>query len=159
MTARMMFSMEARLADIIAPHEPRDPAKLAALAAAYEAGAEVPSVVVIDWEGSDHDGRQPSAISGSHRLAAMREVYDEDQPADRFGEIEVVSGEEIIDALTAIDEDSERGALAASALAELESLGNPFAGTDFGALCAALCDLGVLPEAAAAALADQRGDQ
>jgi hypothetical protein len=114
--------------------------------------------VVIDWTDSDHDGRQPSAISGSHRLAAMREVYDQDQPADRFDEIEVVSGEEIIDALAAIDEDSERGARAARALVALESLGDPFAGTDFGTLCADLCDLGVLPEAAAAALADQRGD-
>lgn len=147
-----------RIRDIIPPHEPRDHDKLASLIAAYNDGATVPPVVVIDWTGSDHDGRQPSAISGSHRLAAMRKAFDEDQPADRFDEIEVVSGEEIVDALTAIhDEDGPRSALAARALAELESLGAPFAGTDFCTLCAALCDLGVLPEAAAAALADQQG--
>lgn len=151
--------MTIRLADIIAPHAPRDRQKLVALTLAYESGAEVPPVVVVDWEDSIYDGRQPSAISGSHRLAAMREAFDEDQPADRFDEIKVVSGEEIVDALTAIhDEDGPRSALAARALAELESLGNPFADTDFCALCAALCDLGVLPEAAAAALADQQGD-
>ena len=151
--------MTIRLANIVAPHAPRDREKLVALTLAYESGAEVPPVVVVDWEDSIYDGRQPSAISGSHRLAAMREVYD-DQPINRFDEVEIVSGEEIIDALVAIDDgDGPRSALAARALAELESLGDPFAGTDFGALCADLCDLGVLPEAAAAALADQRGDR
>ena len=149
--------MTIRLANIIAPHSPRDRQKLVALTLAYESGAEVPPVVVVDWEDSIYDGRQPSAISGSHRLAAMREVYD-DQPINRFDEVKIVSGEEIIDALVAIDEeDSERGPRAVRALVALESLGDPFTGTDFGTLCADLCDLGVLPEAAAAALADQRG--
>lgn len=151
--------MTIRLANIVAPHAPRDREKLVALTLAYESGAEVPPVVVVDWEDSIYDGRQPSAISGSHRLAAMREVYD-DQPINRFDEVEIVSGEEIIDALVAIDEeDSERGPRAVRALVALESLGDPFTGTDFGTLCADLCDLGVLPGAAAAALVDQRGDR
>jgi hypothetical protein len=46
---------------------------------------------------------------------------------------------------------------AAGSLADLDSLSDPFAGTDFGALVSALLSLDVLPEAAAAALADQAG--
>jgi hypothetical protein len=148
--------MTARLCDIVPPHEPRDADKLASLTAAYTDGADVLPIVVIDWTDSEYDGRRPSALSGSHRLAALLEVYDGDQPANRFDEIETVSGEDLIDALTEIaEDDSVRGSLASDALDALAALGDPFASTDFGALCGQLLALGVLPEAAAAALADQ----
>ena len=150
--------MTILLRDIAPPHEPRDDAKLSSLVTAYNDGADVPPVVVIDWTDSEYDGRRPSALSGSHRLAALLEVYDGDQPANRFDEIETVDGGELVDALVAIrDAEGDRSDLAAAALADLDSLSDPFAGTDFGALVSALLSLGVLPEAAAAALADQAG--
>lgn len=153
---RKELSMATKIRDIIPPHEPRDAEKLAALIAAYGDGAEVPPIVVIDWTDSEYDGRRPSAISGSHRLAALLDVYDDEQPISIFEEIEMVSGEDLIDALTSIrEEDSDRSGLAASALDVLADLGDPFHGADFGALCGALVSLGVLPEAAAAALVDQ----
>lgn len=152
-----------RLRDIIPPHEPRDHDKLASLIAAYNDGAEVPPIVVIDWTGSDHDGHPPSAISGSHRLAAICAVYDDEQDARHFDEIEVIDGADLLDDLDGLwtehgGDESEEEATIDRATRALDSLCDPFASTDFGQLCADLCALGVLPKEAVAALADQQGE-
>lgn len=147
--------MPIRLRDIIAPHEVRDPAKFAGLVTAYQTGAAVPPVVVIDWEGTDdHDGAPPSALSGSHRLAAMCDVYDTDAAADSLGVI-VVNGADLIDDLAGMAEGDGVTARAAEyALDELAALADD-GGVDLSRLCEVLISTGVLPAEAASALEGQ----
>ncbi len=147
--------MAIRLRDIIAPHEVRDPAKLAALVAAYQAGAAVPPVVVIDWTGTDdHDGAPPSALSGSHRLAALCEVHEGDTAADSLGVV-VLSGADLIDDLAGLAEGDGTTARAAEyALDELAALADD-GGVDLSRLCEVLISTGVLPAEAASALEGQ----
>lgn len=63
------------LADIIPPHSVKDESHLASLVAAYESGAAVPPIVVLRRRDRDALG-----VTGSHRLAAMRSVYDDTAP-------------------------------------------------------------------------------
>lgn len=144
-----------RLRDVIPPHEVRDQDKLASLIAAYNSGATVTPVVVIDWTDSDRDGAQPEAISGSHRIAALREVYDDETALTEFEEIVTLDGDSLLRALADLAEsDSDNASWAGYALEQLGDLAD-CRDVDFGRLCEALTKAGVLPEEARAALEDQ----
>jgi hypothetical protein len=89
------------LSHIIEPHEVRDQKLLNELVAAYEADQEVSPPVVLDY-----GGEAAFALSGSHRLAAMREVFEDDATELLVdgGLLVWVDGEELYHAA---DEDQE----------------------------------------------------
>jgi hypothetical protein len=118
---------------IVAPHEPRDQAKLAALVVAYTDNADVPPVVVV------RVGDRRAALSGSHRLAAMRAAYPRGTELD--WEVIEVDGDAIYDGSSS-DE-------ARLAIEQLAGAGPD----DFGAAIDAL--LPYLPADAVAALEGQ----
>jgi hypothetical protein len=117
-----------------------DRERLRALVEAYRRGDRVTPVVAIDFDG---DVR---ALSGSHRIAALLEVYDSDATVDGDldGEVLVLDG----DALRrAIDQAGDN-----TAARELHRLSEDRAG-DYGALISALWEH--LPSEAQTALKDQ----
>ena len=63
-----------------APHEAHDSDKVQALVAAYEQGAPVNPVVFIEYA-----DRPAVAVTGSHRLAAMAQVFDSLEQAQDAG--------------------------------------------------------------------------
>jgi hypothetical protein len=63
------------LSALVPPHAADDPAKVAALVAAYRVDAEVTRPVAVDY------GHALVALSGSHRIAALREVYEAETDA------------------------------------------------------------------------------
>lgn len=127
--------MDIALRNVIPPHKVNDPTRLASLVAAYNDDRPVTPVVALAFG----DGLA-FALSGSHRVAAAREAYEEDAG--------------IVECLGWILVDGE--ALYATATpdvqARLDTLQAGHAG-DFAELIAAL--MAYLPEPAKAALADQ----
>lgn len=79
--------MSKTLSMVMEPHAPTDMAKVAALSESYEYGWTVPPVVVLVL------GDTPWALSGSHRLTALRQVYDGDEAIDDMDEVLVVDGD------------------------------------------------------------------
>jgi len=145
------------LRDVEAPHEPDDAAKVAALVGAYGNGEAVTPVVVIDWSGSDYDGLSPMAISGSHRLAAMREVYNDENDIELFDDqIIVVDGDQLLRDLcdVADGDDVHQAANARQAMDELNRLAQRRS-VDLGTVCHLLVLTDVLQTEAAEALSDQ----
>lgn len=70
-----VLHVRVTLADIIPPRAVKDWSHHAWLVAAYEAGETVPPVVVLRRE-----GRDALAVTGAHRIAAMRTVFDDAAP-------------------------------------------------------------------------------
>jgi hypothetical protein len=68
------------LSMVVEPHAAEDAAKVEALVEAYTYEMTVPPIVVLIL------GDAPWALSGSHRLAAMRELYDGDSDLTRLEE-------------------------------------------------------------------------
>lgn len=135
------------LANVRPPHAATDAAKVAALAELYEAQADVTPVVVLTRE----DG-PAMALSGSHRLAAMRTVLDDDTDIDDVSAwIVQLDADELLEALQASDSDR-----APEAIRAIESLMDGRGAGDFDRLADHLCALGVIDSEAAAALEDQR---
>lgn len=118
---------------IVAPHAVEQSPALRALVAAYDADVDVAPPVVVDF------GHAAVALSGSHRLAAMREVYEGD--ADASALMLVVDAEALYDA---VDDDGR---------ATLDALAAGRVG-DYAEAITALWPW--LSEEARAALADQR---
>ncbi len=54
-------------------HKVNNAAKVAALVAAYQRGDKVPTVVVLDLP-----GQYATALSGVHRMAALRQIHGDD---------------------------------------------------------------------------------
>lgn len=141
-----------QLSDVIPPHEPNNHAKVESLIRAYENNFDVSPVVVLTWR-----EWPPTAITGSHRLAALSEVYNEDVELDDLdGYVVPVDGEGIHAALTAmaLDDDADGRDWAASALAWLD-IARSDQGADFNTLCEALSETGVLEPDAHDALQGQ----
>lgn len=82
--------------EITAPHEVRDEAKFASLIEAYQTGASVPAVVVLDY-----GDWGMYALCGSHRLAAMAEACGDSDISDS---LIVVSADDVIAAIEATPE-------------------------------------------------------
>lgn len=132
------------LSSVRAPHAVTDPGKLPGLVAAYESETDVTPIVVLTWPES-----APTAICGSHRLAAMWACLDgETDIEDMYDWIVTLDGEALYEALAAGEDGAE-------AVGYLDAMING-RGCDFGALCGALIRSGVLSEQAAAALEDQQ---
>lgn len=81
-----------RLKTIVPPHGVQDRAKLAALVEAYEDGQQINPPVVLVFGGG-----LAVALSGSHRLAALRKVYDETEDLDEDDpDLVLVDGDELL---------------------------------------------------------------
>lgn len=120
--------------NIVAPHNAVDSALVARLIAAYSNDADVPVVVALDF------GHSVRAITGSHRIAAMREVFEPHCPCD--GLVVIVDGNDLYDAAS----DGLR--------IELDRLMDN-KGVDFSELCAAIVAEGLVCDDVAALLDGQ----
>lgn len=70
----------ATLGQIETWHTVKDAQKVADLVAAYKSGADIPPVIVLHAEGN-----YPVAISGVHRIAALREIHGEGTRIEDLG--------------------------------------------------------------------------
>lgn len=68
--------MNNTVSQLVAPHQITDRNLFAALVSAYQADKYVPPVVALA------DERGVLAVCGSHRIAAIKEVYEEDADLD-----------------------------------------------------------------------------
>lgn len=123
-----------KLAEIIPPHAPNEPEKLASLIAAYDANHDVPPVVALDF------GDRVCALAGSHRIAAARETYEEDADVEECLGWIIVDGNAVYEQA---DDYTQR---------QLDALQIGQAG-DYSELCAKLAPL--LPAEARSAIEGQ----
>lgn len=136
---------------IRAPHPALDATKVAALAALYEAQADVTPVVALEWaEGP------VAAISGSHRLAAMTAAGLGGEDIDDMGAwVVVLDAEEIYSAASEMVGSDDDDGRAAEIVTTLESIANGNGAGDYSRLCEALVALRLVEGDAAAALEGQ----
>lgn len=116
------MNMSNTVSRLVAPHKVTNPNLLASLIESYEADKYVPPVVVLS------DERGLLAVCGSHRIAAIKEVYNED------ADLEVLTDAHYLIVLDYADiyDDADE---ATQAL--LDRLHDP-SGDDLTDLCAAL---------------------
>ncbi len=125
------------LSQVVAPHQITDPAKFGKLCSRYQLDLEVTPVVILTGS------RGLIAVCGSHRVAALKEVYEDDT------EIETL---ENLGYVLSVDYDDVYNDASDELRGLLDELHNP-SGDYYTDLCRALsAELG---GEVAAALADQ----